>query len=381
MTVRPTLLGGGPQTKGNMQPKPTPQNWMSGASFLFLLLGFLILNVFVAGQYLLTVLMGGIISILLYPLYQRLLRSHWSRGWAAFALTLATAIIIVAPIVWFASNAVKQAVALAGSITDNGNITMEGLAQQLSQNPVIARIGITPEEILQQVRDVAKIAAGVALTIIQTVPQILLHLIIALLTCLFLLRDGRQLINWLQDKIPLDPDARHKLVVSFKQTAISTILASFVSSAAEALLMFLAFGFLQVPASFLAGAFSFFLAWIPIVGTSPVWAIGAIYLYTHDHVASAIILVILGLSGGVMNNFIRAWVIRGHNNLHPMVSLVTIIGGIAMFGILGVFFGPILAAVLISLLDVWPAVGRRNGLLKAPERPETKVVNYRSGRA
>ena len=59
----------------------------------------------------------------------------------------------------------------------------------------------------------------------------------------------------------------------------------------------------------------------------------------------------------------RALLLKGRSKLHPLVSLVAIFGGIEMFGILGIFLGPILAAVLLALLQLWPAIGQRYGLL------------------
>jgi predicted PurR-regulated permease PerM len=58
--------------------------------------------------------------------------------------------------------------------------------------------------------------------------------------------------------------------------------------------------------------------------------------------------------------------------MHPLVSLVAIFGGIEMFGIMGVFLGPILAAVLMALLQIWPEVGHRFGLLPSSKAGEVR---------
>jgi predicted PurR-regulated permease PerM len=60
---------------------------------------------------------------------------------------------------------------------------------------------------------------------------------------------------------------------------------------------------------------------------------------------------------------VRPLILQGRSKMHPLVSLVAIFGGIEMFGLIGIFLGPILAAVLIALLQLWPAVGQRFGLL------------------
>ncbi|MCM2324552.1 MAG: AI-2E family transporter, partial [Oligoflexia bacterium] len=79
-----------------------------------------------------------------------------------------------------------------------------------------------------------------------------------------------------------------------------------------------------------------------------------------------------GLITGIVDNFVRPMVLKGRSKMHPLVSLVAIFGGIGMFGITGVFIGPIVAAILISLLQIWPDVGRRFGIFEA--RTERKAA-------
>jgi predicted PurR-regulated permease PerM len=73
-------------------------------------------------------------------------------------------------------------------------------------------------------------------------------------------------------------------------------------------------------------------------------------------------MVGFGVVTGLDDNFVRPIVLKGRGEMHPLVSLVAIFGGLQMFGFFGVFFGPIVAAVVITLLQVWPIVGRRWGL-------------------
>jgi predicted PurR-regulated permease PerM len=65
----------------------------------------------------------------------------------------------------------------------------------------------------------------------------------------------------------------------------------------------------------------------------------------------------------VVDNVVRTLILQGRSNMHPLVSLIAVFGGMEMFGLIGIFLEPILAAVLIALLQLWPAVGQRFGLL------------------
>jgi predicted PurR-regulated permease PerM len=173
------------------------------------------------------------------------------------------------------------------------------------------------------------------------------------------------------DKIPIAADVRVKVVQSFKDTAISVIWATLAAAAAQSAVMLLSYLTLGVPAAFLAAGATFIFAWIPLVGSSPVWLVGAIYLYSQDAILKAILMVVFGLIAGLVDNFVRPMILQGRSKMHPLVSLVAIFGGIEMFGIMGIFLGPILTAVLIALLQIWLEVGRRFGLL-----PGSKVGEF-----
>ena len=86
----------------------------------------------------------------------------------------------------------------------------------------------------------------------------------------------------------------------------------------------------------------------------------------------AILMMVFGLMTGLVDNFVRPMILKGRSKMHPLVSLVAIFGGIEMFGIMGVFLGPILAAVLIALLQIWPEVGQRFGLLPGSKAREVR---------
>ena len=101
-----------------------------------------------------------------------------------------------------------------------------------------------------------------------------------------------------------------------------------------------------------------------------------IYLYVHGEIGKTLIMFGFGLFIGVVDNFVRAYVLKGREAIHPLVGLVAIFGGIQMFGILGVFLGPILAAVLISLLQIWPIVAQRSGIIPHSRQGPKQVHDF-----
>jgi predicted PurR-regulated permease PerM len=365
-----------------MSAELSRKSWTTAITFILLLLLFMAINYAMVRGFLLSVLMGGIIALLTRPLYRRIVDRHVKNRWAAAIVTLAVTVLIVGPMALFAYIAVKQAIALGTAIATDDQLSFERLRNQLTHwKPLQAVIGDPAQmqrQLSETVRSASRAVTGAILAVAGSLPQIGLQLALTLLSCYFLLVDGRKFVAWIDDKIPLDWDIRTQLYRSFQDTAVSVIWATLAAAAAQAALMFTGYLILGVPAAFLAAGATFVFAWVPVLGSTPVWLVGAGYLWYQGSPGRAIAMLVLGIFTSLVDNYVRPLVLKGRGDMHPLVSLVAIFGGIEMFGIMGVFVGPILAAILISLLQIWPVVGRRFGLTYEP-RPGSALPTTTPG--
>jgi predicted PurR-regulated permease PerM len=346
--------------------KPSSKNWTTAITYLSILVLILILNMKMAAPYFLAITAGGILSLLSQPFYARLRNKGWKPKWAALLVTVCVTLLIVGPVVWFTYEAVDEAARVIEGINRGEGFSLQQITERLNHWDTVTRFLGGRESLERAVENAigrgTKLVNTVVLTTAGNLPDTALKLALAVIALYFLLIDGRRLVLWLNDKIPLDWDVRLSLYASFKRTTVSVFLASIAAAAAQAFIMFLSYLVLRVPGAFLAGGATFIFAWIPILGSTPVWLFGAGYLYAKGRTTAMIIMLLLGGFTSVIDNYIRPMVLKGRSELHPLVSLVAIFGGIGMFGILGVLIGPVLAAVLLSLLEIWPTVGRRFGL-------------------
>jgi predicted PurR-regulated permease PerM len=335
-------------------------------TFLILLLFFLVVTVRIVSPYLLAVTMGGIVALLSHPLYRRLRQRKLRPKPASILVTLAVFVLVIGPLSLFATLAVRQGINIAQALADNNDLSYRGLMGRISHWPFMQTIIGDAASVERSVRNalqgLGKGATALVLGVAASVPNLLLQLVLTLISCFFLLMDGPRFLSWAADKIPLDSDVRSKLAMSFKDTTISVIWATFAAAAVQASVILAGFLALGIPAAFLAAAATFVFAWIPMIGSAPVWITGVLYLYLQGEIGKCIAMVGVGLFTGIIDNFVRPLVLKGRGGMHPLVSLVSIFGGIQVFGIFGVFLGPILAAILISLLQIWPAVAERFGL-------------------
>ena len=335
-------------------------------AFLVLLLAVLTLTVFMVLPYVLAVTMGGILALLARPVFQWLQGHHLPLRVAAALVVLGVVLVLMVPLAFVVTKAVQQGLALGHSLAADG-VSLHSLLDHVSGWAPIARLLGSPAAVEAQARgwlhSAGTRATATLVGLAAHVPNLVLQGALVALACFFLLVDGPRLRRWMSDKIPIAADVRGQVGQVFQETAISVIWATLAAAAAQSGVMLLTYLLLGVPAAFVAAGAAFLCAWIPLVGSSPVWLVGALYLYAQHALWKALLMVGSGLLAGILDNVVRALLLKGRSKMHPLVSLVAIFGGIEMFGILGIFLGPILAAVLLALLQLWPAIGQRYGLL------------------
>jgi predicted PurR-regulated permease PerM len=335
--------------------------------FLSLLTFMLAATFYMAAPYMLAVVVGGILALLSLPFYKFwLARGLWPKA-ASLIVTIGIVLLVIIPISILVGLAVKQGIVVSRAIADTESYSIQDLTTRMSNSALARLFDLTPDEVNLYLRGwlqtAGKFGADFLVNFVADLPNGFIQIVLATVSCFFLILDGERFLSWAANLIPMYKDVRVKVVLSFKDMAVGSIWATLAAGVAQSLVMLCAFLALNVPGAFLAAGATFIFAWIPVLGSGPVWVAGAIYLYLQGAMGKVIAMVILGLVAGVLDNVVRPIVLQGRSNMHPLVSLVAIFGGIAIFGILGVFLGPVLAAVTISFLQAWPTVAERVGLM------------------
>lgn len=338
--------------------------------FFFMALMLVIVGLFfkMIAPYLLTLLMGVILAVLLAPIHRRLIRRRVSPPLAAGLVSLGLLLLVLVPLTIFGIAAARQAIAIVDALSQRSLNSYQWMLDWIFDfEPMKLLIG-SPEDIKIQLATLAKNVVGAlsnaALTLAGSVPDFMLQLILALFASYFFLLDGQTLMRWTSSRLPIEPNVRRVLYHSFQESAVSVFLASIAAAATQAVLMLLSFSVLQVPGALLAAGTTFIFAWVPILGSMPVWGVGAVYLYLQGSILKAILMVVAGLITSVSDNIVRPLVLAGaSDSMHPLLSLVAIFGGLAMFGITGVFIGPIVASMVIAVLNAWPEVARQSNIM------------------
>jgi len=177
---------------------------------------------------------------------------------------------------------------------------------------------------------------------------------VMLLVLFFLYKDGRQWIQGLYDLVPMEESHKQKIVMRLDQTIRAVVKGMLVTAFVQGLLAGVAYVALGVPFPIVLTAVTIILAPIPFGGTALVWGPVVLYLLWAAPLWKA--MVMLGWGVGVVSmvdQFLRPWLIGQDVGIPILFLVFSVLGGLALYGLIGLFVGPVLVSLLITALQIY----------------------------
>ncbi len=158
-----------------------------------------------------------------------------------------------------------------------------------------------------------------------------------------------------QALIPVEKSHQQELMQQFAGSVRAVVLATFLAAIGQGLATALALQCVGMGHFFLFAIIATFSALIPMAGTWLVWVPCALWLgFVDGSWGSATFLAVVGVGPiGMMDNVVRTWVLKNDTSLHPLLAFVSVLGGLQVMGLWGVFIGPIVACCLHSLIEIF----------------------------
>jgi predicted PurR-regulated permease PerM len=305
---------------------------------------------------------AGVIAIGFYPLYLGVGRIVRGPNRAALLATFIVLLIFVLPALLIASAAGGELIKAARYLGDRS--TQEGGAVAYlgeKQQSALRWLGkyVDVEELhlddalanLPSQISKGFLAAGSYL--VGGLAGFAGNAILTFLILFFLFRDGPGTIDKIALMLPLSRDQALHLFGGIRDSIIANLYGILAVGLAQGLLTGAALTVLRVPSALLLGLAAAVCSLIPIAGTALVWLPAAIYLMATGHLWKGIILI--GWGGavvGTIDNIIRPLVIGSKVELHPLLLLFSLLGGLQVFGFIGLFIGPVVISVIAALVQM-----------------------------
>ena len=325
---------------------------------VLLLLAYLVYRVF--EPFLVPLGWAGVLVVFFYPWHARLER-RWGRTRAAAASTLGVTLILIVPTLLLMSLFVREGVGAARGIERQiaeGQLPWVSRAWEWIGQRAPSAPGSGPADLPTLARQgaerVVTFLVSRAGAIVRNVAVFLFNLFVTLFALFYLFRDAGSILNGMRRLLPFEEAHREQMITEARDLIFASVTTSLIIAAVQGLLGGSAFAVVGLGTPVFWGVMMAFCSLLPVVGSTVIWVPAAIWLLATSHTGRALALVAIcaGVVGTV-DNLLRPMLISGRARLSGLLVLISVLGGISVFGMLGLVLGPIVVATAASVLDVY----------------------------
>ena len=311
------------------------------------------------------ILWATVLVILFYPVHRRLAQRIRQPSLAALVSCLLVILIILVPITLITLAVINELTGAVQSVQGavdylldpNAPITgplLNFLSQYIDVNQLRSE-----EFLVERLRGVSGQLAGRTLGFIGGLVGAIVQMFFVIFTMYYFFRDGDNISRTVRDSLPLDREQADGIMTRTREVIDASVYGVITIAVIQGALGGLAFWVLGLPSAIIWAVVMTFLSMVPMLGAFIVWVPAAIYLALTGHYAKAIILALWGtLAIGMIDNFLRPKLVGSRTRLHELLIFFSVLGGLNVFGVLGVVLGPVVLAITLSLVDVYKAAGR-----------------------
>lgn len=324
--------------------------------FLVLLFGTAILAALIALPFLKTIILAAILAFLFSGVFDRLVRILRNRSLAALLTTILVLFTILVPLSLvgyrIATEASDTYSYLQQQATDGTFIqTITGIQEKLQT--IFPTADIDPQVASERLQQVLSWIIGHLGPLFSGLTRLALNFLLLLLFFYYLIRDGGRLQERLMQISPLSENREREIASTIGRAINSTIRGQMVIAALQGLVAGIGFVIFGVPNAALLGSLVVLVSFIPTLGTSLVQVPVIIYLFVTNQ-GNPIGLALWALIAvGLLDNMLGPRLIAQGMRVHPVVMIVAVLGGIGMFGPIGVLLGPIIISFLYALIEIY----------------------------
>lgn len=291
--------------------------------------------------------------------YQRLRRYLGNRPiLAAVIASVVVGLVIIGPIVAFAYTIGLDASSAFGSLATLLSSSSAQFVDQVTERLAQIGIPISRRLVLGMVNDMSGALQSVAVewggAILQNALAILVHLFIVLVLFFYTLVDGHRLRTFLVDLSPLPDDEDELLIQTFQKVSRGVVVGNGLGSVIQGVLGGLAMWVAGLPSPILWGGVMAFFAFLPLVGIAVVVLPASAILYFQGQPGVALAFFLFcSAQGFIIENVVKTRLMGSAMRMHDVLVFLSILGGIASFGLIGLIYGPLIAMLFSTLSELY----------------------------
>jgi len=310
------------------------------SAFLIVIL-LIILSYFIARSYLASILLSIVLALVFYPVYKRILKHLKWESLSATITVFIAFLVIVVPIGLFGFIVGREVVSLyqSGVLENIGTF----FGKILSENTVVSKV------LSELIEKGFGFVSNTASSLLFDLPNQFLQVTVMIFAMFYLLVGGPSLAANIKRLIPFKN--KEVLIQQIKDNTNAVIYGFFVIAIINFIIALIGLYLLGIPHFVLWSILVAFLVFIPFLGPTLFWVPYSVFLFFQGNIGVGIGMIILGLLLSGIETFGRPYLIGKRVDLHPVAILIGVLGGLPVFGIVGVIVGPVVLSITFILVE------------------------------
>ena len=310
---------------------------------------------------------AAILAFAFYPLHQYVMdKTRLNASVSSLLVTTVVVIIVVLPSAIVLVSLMREAIDLFNEILyqiSSGKLesfilrvrdtaTHEWTRQfWLTWDPLRKEISDT---ILQSAKGLGNFAAFQLATFTKNFLIWIVNLVLIAFLLFFFFKDGKTIYEFIYGLIPMQKKNKEVLSKKINETFAAVIRGQFVTCLVQASIAGFTYWFLVLPLPFFFAFLTFITCFIPVTGAATVWVPITIYLFTVGQTGKAVTLLIVGtLAISLSDNLLKPILIGEKTRLPLILLFFGILGGVKIYGFIGLFLGPIILSLFFVLANIY----------------------------
>ncbi|MDP3917047.1 MAG: AI-2E family transporter [Nanoarchaeota archaeon] len=323
-------------------------------------------------QPMMTILLGSLLlAYISFPLYKKIIKKIPNKSISIILSLLIIVIIILIPFAFLTFGIAQQGFYFYNSLSNNiekgalFGYSCTGadskLCLLLNQAEKFSLEELSKFGFDKQIQNFLPILEEKITHFILSIPLMIAGIFITLVITFFILKDWENIFKKIIDLFPMKKKTIERLIKEFRDITQTVIFAQLFVALIQGVVAIIGFYIFGVPFPIILGILLAFCALIPFIGTSLIWVPASLYLsligyFSHDYwvLIKGICLFLYGIAIiNTIDNILLAKIVQVKANVSPITTMVGVIGGASMFGVIGIFIGPILLPLLITYFETF----------------------------
>ncbi len=299
----------------------------------------------------LNALIGAIVlTYIFYPVYYFILRYIKSEGVSSFITSLLIILLMISPFIFLGTAILNETTSFFYTVRDI-NIDQLGLdfINDYFGNDI--DVGAFVKDGLSKLS--ISLVQG-ASDFILNLPQKILVLFVMFILIFYLLIDGKKLTDRVKEALPLKRKFKEDIAKKFNDTVYATLYGVVLTAIIQGVIGMIGLWIFGVSNIFLWGFIMVILAMIPFVGAAFIWFPAAVIKLAAGDITNGVGLLLYGvLIVSTIDNIIRPKIIGSRAKIHPGLVLLGVLGGLKLFGLMGLIVGPLVLSIMTVFFDIY----------------------------